>query len=85
MVIKRIKSSLKYRILLLLVALPVAFAVKGLPVETYASRSVLADGRWVKVSVSETGMHFIPASTLRSWGFTDPSCMAMAATGSRRR
>lgn len=85
MEIIRIKSSLQYRILLLLAALPVAFAVKGLPVETYASRSVLADGRWVKVSVSETGMHFIPVSTLRSWGFTDPSLVRVHGYGGNRQ
>lgn len=41
--------------------------------DTYTSGSVLAQGHWVKISVTETGVHFIPASSLRSWGFSDPS------------
>ena len=45
----------------------------ALPVETYAASSVLASGRWVKVSVPQTGLYAIPASTLSSWGFRDLS------------
>ncbi|MDE6783429.1 MAG: hypothetical protein K2J17_06890, partial [Paramuribaculum sp.] len=41
--------------------------------DLYTSGSVLSQGHWVKVSVTETGVHFIPASSLRSWGFSDPS------------
>lgn len=40
--------------------------------DTYSASSVLASGRWVKISVSTTGMHLIPAATLRQWGFTSP-------------
>lgn len=49
------------------------FCASALPVETYAEKSVLAEGKWVKISVSESGMHMIPTSTLRQWGFTSPS------------
>lgn len=48
-----------------------ALAASAFPVETYAPQSVLASGRWTKVSVNQTGIHFIPTSTLRSWGFKD--------------
>lgn len=40
--------------------------------DTYAGSSVLATGRWIKISVSTTGMHLIPTATLRQWGFTSP-------------
>ena len=42
------------------------------PADSYAPASVLAEGHWVKVSVSESGIHFIPASSLREWGFPSP-------------
>lgn len=55
------------------------FAVVSLPVEvnafvatTYTDNSALAQGNWVKISVTQTGIHFIPAATLRQWGFSDP-------------
>lgn len=41
--------------------------------DVYATRSALADGRWVKIAVDRSGMHRISESTLRSWGFSDPS------------
>lgn len=43
----------------------------SLPIDTYARHSVLAEGNWTKISVTETGLHFIPASTLKKWGYTD--------------
>lgn len=42
------------------------------PVETYAPHSVLAEGKWVKISVAQSGMHLISAATLRDWGFSSP-------------
>ncbi len=39
----------------------------------YASHSVLANGRWVKVSVSSSGIYQLTDKLLRSAGFSDPS------------
>ena len=39
--------------------------------DTYASKSVLASGNWVKVSVESTGIHFIPLADLYYSGFND--------------
>ena len=52
--------------------------------DTYAPSSVLSKGRWVKVSVSTTGIHFISNSSLRSWGFTDPTKVTVHGYGGRR-
>jgi hypothetical protein len=41
--------------------------------DTYTSTSVLSSGSWVKISVPSTGLYTITASSLRSWGFSDPS------------
>lgn len=43
----------------------------ALPLETYAQQSVLSSGRWVKISVAETGMHLLTPAALRQMGFTD--------------
>lgn len=48
-------------------------AAHALPADTYASASVLAEGRWTRVKVSEAGLQFISNSALKSMGFTDPS------------
>ncbi|MBO7317321.1 MAG: type IX secretion system sortase PorU, partial [Bacteroidales bacterium] len=45
----------------------------ALPVEHYASHSVLSTGKWYKISVTESGIHQISYSQLRSWGFSDPT------------
>lgn len=50
-----------------------ALGASALPPEAYAPASVLAQGKWVKISVEQSGMHMIPAATLRQWGFSDPA------------
>lgn len=49
--------------------------------DTYATQSKLASGRWVKVSVTQTGIHFISASTLRQWGFSNPAAVTVHGYG----
>lgn len=65
----------------LVCASPCALA---LPPDAYAAHSVLAEGSWSKISVETSGMHFIPASTLRSWGFSDPSRVRIHGYGGAR-
>ncbi len=38
----------------------------------YANSSVLANGKWAKVLVKETGMQFISNATIRALGFNEP-------------
>lgn len=54
------------------------------PANTYTDTSVLSQGKWVKISVEETGMHFISANTLREWGFSDPSKVKVYGYGGER-
>lgn len=72
----------KIIILILLAVSPLAS--KGFDADTYASSSVLADGRWVKISVTETGMHLISNTDLRSMGFTSPEKVRVYGYGGRR-
>lgn len=48
---------------------PAAVSAAGV----YATESVLSDGKWVKVQVSESGIHQLTKSVLASWGFGDIS------------
>ncbi len=48
---------------------------------SYASTSRLASGRWVKVSVQQSGVYAISASQLRAWGFSDISNVAVYGYG----
>lgn len=45
----------------------------ALPATHYAQTSVLAEGKWIRVTAPQSGMTFISNSTLRSMGFSDPS------------
>lgn len=56
----------------------------ALPLETYAEKSVLAEGSFMKIAVEEDGLYCIPAATLRSWGFSDPSKVRVYGYPSRR-
>ncbi len=61
-----------------------AFTTHAFILDTYAESSVLSSGRWIKVSVTESGLHIIPTSTLRAWGFSDPSAVRIFGYGGAR-
>lgn len=69
--------------LLIAVLLPREQA-SALPLDTYAAGSILAEGSFVKIAVEEDGLYCIPATTLRSWGFSDPSRVRIYGYPSRR-
>lgn len=48
-------------------------AVPGAATEKYASESVLASGKWVKIQVSESGLYQLSRTALAGWGFNDIS------------
>ncbi len=58
--------------------------VSALSPDTYASSSRLASGRWVKIAVSQSGMHMLSDQQLRQWGFSDPSRVKVYGYGAMR-
>ena len=49
----------------------------------FASRSVLADGNWVKVGVEQTGVYEISYETLRGMGFVNPDKVGIYGRGGK--
>ncbi len=64
-------------------SLTVALSASALPPEAYTEQSVLSSGKWVKISVEQTGMHYIPNSTLAAWGFKNPAAVRIHGYGGR--
>ncbi len=56
---------------------------KALPKGFFAENSALAEGKWVRFSVTSTGMKLIPAATLRAMGFADISKVNVYGTGGK--
>ncbi len=75
--------SLSFLIVLLAV-LATAQPSAAFEADHYPRESVLASGKWVKIKIESDGLYRIPASTLRSWGFSDPSRVRIYGTGGRR-
>ena len=50
-----------------------AVATRASAADRYAAHSVLASGRWVKISVAETGVHQLTDALVRQAGFSTPS------------
>lgn len=71
-------------ILFLLLLLNTTVLTWGFPADTYASKSMLSHGRWVKLSVSQTGLHMISLADLRAWGFDNPSKVKVYGYGGQR-
>jgi hypothetical protein len=67
--------------LLLLVGVQSASA---LSTDYYTETSRLASGRWVKISVSESGMYMLTEQQLRQWGFSDPANVKVYGYGAMR-
>ncbi len=61
----------------------VGMPAHALPADHYKDHSVLAEGNWAKVSVSEAGMHLISNADLRSLGFQDPAKVRVFGYGGR--
>ena len=49
--------------------------------ERYASNSVLSQGRWVKIGITEDGVYRLTAADLRWMGFNDPSRVKLYGYG----
>lgn len=83
---KHTRTNLSNRIFFLFLALLFSPAMKIAAFDTsvYAEKSVLAENRWVKVSVDRSGMHFISAADLRKWGFSNPANVRVYGYGGKR-
>ncbi len=69
---------------ILLPALICAAAAHALPTSHYATQSRLASGQWVKIAVTDDGIHLISEQTLRSCGFRDYEKVKVYGYGGRR-
>ncbi|MDE6187601.1 MAG: hypothetical protein K2G17_05670, partial [Duncaniella sp.] len=78
------RSFIRHIFALFTISLASAFPTHAFTLDTYAESSVLSSGRWIKVSVTESGLHLIPTSTLRAWGFSDPSAVRIFGYGGAR-
>ncbi len=76
--------NLLIRIYISILAMAISLMATAFPIDTYASHSALAEGTWVKVAVTETGMHKISATQLRTWGFTNPAKVKVYGYGGAR-
>lgn len=74
----------RFKIFTLSVALLAAFAAQAaVSSSSFKARSVLAEGKWVKVGVDKTGVYEITYQTLREMGFSDPAKVAVYGRGGR--
>ncbi|MCM1163057.1 MAG: C25 family cysteine peptidase [Muribaculaceae bacterium] len=77
-------SNLKVTLLTLLTA-ALFFCERATAEVSFASSSVLSDGRWVKIRIDQSGIYRISHSTLRTWGFSNPEAVSIAGYGSVER
>ncbi len=66
------------------IIMAVASPAFALPTDTYASRSVLADGRWVRLHVTRSGLVRITDRELRDLGFSNPEAVRVYGYGGER-
>ncbi|MDE6523542.1 MAG: type IX secretion system sortase PorU [Muribaculaceae bacterium] len=49
----------------------------------YASSSVLSSGKWVKIDISDSGLHTLTKQNLKNFGFNDPNSVYIYGYGGR--
>lgn len=78
--IKHIGITFSVIIAFIIFASPI---VKGFSVDRYAINSKLANGKWARIEVTETGMQLITTSQLRQMGFNNPEKVNVYGFGGR--
>lgn len=58
-----------------------ATPAQAMSTDNYAASSRLASGRWVKISVPESGVYALRAATLRQMGFSNPAAVRVYGYG----
>lgn len=76
-------KTIIYKIILTGLLLFQGISLYALSPDFYASSSILSEGRWAKIEISETGMQLINIALLRNLGFTDPSKVNVYGFGGR--
>lgn len=66
-----------------LLAIVPASVARAFSLDTYASESALSQGRWVKVSVPQSGLYLISNDDLRRMGYTDASRVRVHGYGAQ--
>ena len=66
---------------LLVIVLNITCAIAMADGSLYAPKSVLSEGKWVKISVSETGFYKLTYSELRKMGFSSPEKVSIHGYG----
>ena len=75
----RSRSSIRRFVLLLCLAVSVATGAGASP--PYADKSALSEGKWIKISVKETGIYKLTYSKLKEMGFPDPAKVSIHGYG----
>lgn len=61
-----------------------ATSAAALSPDTYTASSRLASGKWVKISVPQSGMYTLRAATLKKLGFSNPAAVRVYGYGGAR-
>ena len=65
---KDIFSGIRRKILVLMLLALCGMQMQAFDLSVYAEKSVLAEGKWVKVSVQQDGIYLLKAEDLKKWG-----------------
>lgn len=76
--------GLMLRIFALVMVIAAPLCADAFSTETYAARSVLADGVWRAVEIETSGPVLLTNANLRRWGFKDPARVRVYGAGAGR-
>lgn len=66
-------SLIRLSVIIIFITVCSGNIVSALDASAYTKQSVLASGKWVKIKVTETGIHTITQADISKWGFSDLS------------
>ena len=66
--------------LIVLLSVLVLFVDNAFPID-FKQESILSDGKWVKIKVTETGIHELSYQQLEEFGFDNPEDVKVYGNG----
>jgi hypothetical protein len=75
------KITLHRYIALILLCFTSFISLQALPLTHYATKSRLATGKWVKITIPQSGVYELTNDELSAMGFSDPSRVRIYGTG----
>ena len=74
---------IKLTVIIIFITVTTQNKINSLDASAYAKQSALSSGNWIKIKITETGIHTITKADISKWGFSDLSKIRIFGYGGK--